>query len=64
MLKFRSMFCAAPGERTSAGVRGRDPRVTRVGRVIRSLKLDELPQLVNVLKGEMSILGPRPELFR
>jgi lipopolysaccharide/colanic/teichoic acid biosynthesis glycosyltransferase len=64
MLKFRSMFCAARGGMPSADVSGRDPRVTRVGRVIRGLKLDELPQLVNVLKGEMSILGPRPELLR
>jgi hypothetical protein len=64
MLKFRSMFYTAPGGRPSAYVTGRDSRVTRVGRVIRSLYLDELPQLVNVLKGEMSILGPRPELPR
>jgi len=62
MLKFRSMYCAAPGVWSSARASGRDPRVTRVGHVIRSLRLDELPQLVNVLKGEMSILGPRPEL--
>ncbi len=59
--KFRTMCAAAAGPAITAG---RDPRITRVGAVLRRLKFDELPQLFNVLKGEMNFIGPRPELPR
>lgn len=72
MYKFRSMIVNADrlkselmDQNEAGGVifkMKRDPRITRVGRVIRKLSIDELPQLYNVLKGEMSLVGPRPSL--
>jgi len=59
--KFRSMVCDAEKECGPVWAQGDDDRVTRVGRFIRKLRIDEIPQLYNVLKGEMSFVGPRPE---
>ena len=63
LLKFRSM--RADGGAGASQVSGRqDPRITRVGAVLRATKLDELPQLVNVLRGDMTVIGPRAEVER
>ncbi len=74
MYKFRSMVADAEARLNEVIARNRlplpvfkipaDPRVTRVGKILRRFSLDELPQFVNVLKGEMSLVGPRPEELR
>jgi lipopolysaccharide/colanic/teichoic acid biosynthesis glycosyltransferase len=61
--KFRTMVHDAP-LRGGAITFGADPRITKVGGILRKTKIDELPQLINVLQGQMSFVGPRPEVRR
>jgi lipopolysaccharide/colanic/teichoic acid biosynthesis glycosyltransferase len=62
LLKLRTMVVGAETQGAGFAVDRGDARITRVGRVLRAASLDELPQLVNVLRGEMSLIGPRPTL--
>lgn len=63
LYKFRSMIINADKVGPSV-TSGDDPRITKVGRIIRKTKIDELPQLINVIKGDMSLVGPRPEVMK
>jgi lipopolysaccharide/colanic/teichoic acid biosynthesis glycosyltransferase len=62
LLKLRTMEVGAEARGAGFAVDEGDPRITRVGRVLRKLSLDELPQLWNVVRGDMSVIGPRPTL--
>ena len=61
ILKFRSMIVDAEKDGRPHPAGEKDPRITKVGNVIRATRIDELPQILNILKGDMSIVGPRPE---
>jgi sugar transferase (PEP-CTERM system associated) len=61
LLKFRSMRLDAEADGKARWAQSKDPRVTRVGALIRRMRIDELPQIINVLYGDMSLVGPRPE---
>ena len=61
LYKFRSMVADAPKKGLQITSTD-DPRITKIGRILRKTKLDELPQLINVIKGDMSLVGPRPEV--
>ena len=63
LYKFRSMLDDAENGSGPVWALQNDPRVTRVGRLLRKLRIDEIPQMINVLKGEMSFVGPRPERY-
>jgi len=63
VIKFRSMVTDAEKNIGPVWAAVKDDRITRVGRILRKTRLDEFPQLVNVLRGEMSLVGPRPERF-
>lgn len=63
ILKFRTMFIDAPKETPTHMLTNPEKHITRIGKFLRKTSLDELPQIINILKGDMSIIGPRPALW-
>ncbi|MEG1775158.1 MAG: exopolysaccharide biosynthesis polyprenyl glycosylphosphotransferase [Clostridia bacterium] len=63
IIKFRTMYCDARDEENTLSAQKNDARVTPIGRFLRKYRIDELPQLWNVLRGDMSLVGPRPEML-
>ena len=61
--KFRSMYTSAPRDVATSELQNAESHITRVGRVLRKTSLDELPQIYNILAGQMSVIGPRPALY-
>ena len=61
IIKFRSMIVDAEADGKAHPAENDDDRITKVGRIIRATRFDEMPQIFNILKGEMSVVGPRPE---
>ena len=61
ILKFRTMFIDAEKDGKARWAQKDDPRITQVGKFLRKSRLDELPQFINILRGDMSLIGPRPE---
>lgn len=64
LLKFRTMRTRPAQQQGLQVTVGDDPRITKIGKLLRDTRLDELPQLINILKGDMSVVGPRPEVAR